>query len=150
MSLCLTKSQNSLSTVILLLPSGINVTLFACLQSIFLTFKRSLSPAPAFFLVWPSILIMSVSFSSSSAGHAVTAVVRFPKISTTSPACIPRCSIWRASILARLLPTSRCLASATLSWIGDDSSLPARTFFNPREPPLFLEYYITSFLLTAC
>src|ERR687895_1613452 len=138
LSLCLTKSQNSLSTVILLLPNGIKVTLFACLQSIFFTFRRSLSPAPAFFLVWPSILIMSVSFSSSSAGQAVTAVLRFPEISMTSPARIPRYSIWRGSILARLLPTSRCLASATLSWMGDDSSLPARIFFNPQEPPLLI------------
>src|SRR3712207_8167491 len=58
-------------------------------------------------------------------------MIRRPPRSTLFPYTTlfrSRCSIYRKSIRARLLPTSRCFVSATLSWIGDDSSLPARIF----------------------
>jgi hypothetical protein len=48
---------------------------------------------------------------------------------------IPSLSMDNVSILARLLPTSRCFASATRSCIlGEGSSLLRRDFFNNKIP----------------
>src|SRR5579875_366556 len=77
----------------------------------------ALSPilTPQFFLISPSILIVSVPLSSPYAGHTMATVRLLPIISTTSPIPTLSLAMISESILTLLRPTSLCLASATLS-----------------------------------
>ena len=65
--------------------TGDNVIDFAGLASIFLISTRSFNPTPTFFLVWPSIRMVSGNFSSSSEGHTIAHVDLYPIICITSP-----------------------------------------------------------------
>ena len=83
-SLFFTKSENSLSTVTASLI-GIKVIDLAGFVTIFLISTTSFNPTSIFFLVWPSTLIVSGYFSSSSDGHTIAHVDFFPLICITSP-----------------------------------------------------------------
>ena len=112
-SLFFTKSVNSLSIVTESL-TGVNVIVLAIFDVTFLIFMISFSVPPTFFLVCPSILIISGNFSSSSAGQITAQLVLEPIISTISPGTAFRKSIASGLILARFLPTSLCFASPIL------------------------------------
>src|SRR3989338_6988083 len=73
-NLFFTKSVNSLSTVTESL-TGISTTDFAIFDVAFLIFTISFNDAPTFFLVCPSILIISADFSSSSTGQTTAQLV---------------------------------------------------------------------------
>ena len=79
-----TKSVNSLSTVTVSLR-GVSATDFAIFVLTFFTFTISFNDAPIFFRVWPSILIMSGNFSSSSTGQTTAQLDLEPITSIISP-----------------------------------------------------------------
>ena len=83
-SLFFTKSVNSLSTVTVSVV-GTKVIDLAGLVDIFLISTMSFNPTSIFFLVCPSIRIVSGYFSSSSDGHTIAHVDFFPVICITSP-----------------------------------------------------------------
>ena len=64
---------------------GVRETDLAIFVLTFFTFTMSFSDAPMFFRVWPSILIMSGNFSSSSTGHTTAQLDLDPITSMVSP-----------------------------------------------------------------
>ena len=99
------------------MSTGASLTLVAYSASTFETVTNSFIAALQFFRMNPSTLMRPCPWSSGYAGHALAAVGFLPSIWTTSPTVTPKVFMVSESILAMLLPTSRCcFASCTFSW----------------------------------
>ena len=86
--------------------AGAIATRLASFASAFLIFTYSPTPAPAFLLVIPSILIKLRPISAGYARIAIAPVFRVPSISTISPSLIPSFFMVLDSILTIPLPAS--------------------------------------------